>query len=201
MAVFTCAPNWKGIAIKGGWQNHESSLSENEIIELAKQIANIPGMSGPEPAGLHDKFKLLRAALASADQSISITKGIHERENKAHFDIQIGDGAAGTFHVFVAPGQAIIVQGATKDKLQIKRKLAPYIPTGLSVPAAGILQLWPAVFKTADLVERPTVLADLEKPVGRPRGYSLSAGNSAAPPTFKESVSNQSAYHITNRLA
>lgn len=200
MAVFSCAPNWKGIAVKGGWQNHESSLTDNEIIELAKQIANIPGMSGPEPMGMHNKFKLLRAALASADQTICITKGIHERDKKVHFDVQIGNGAAGTFHVFVAPGQAIIVQGTTKDKLQIKRKLAPYVPTGLSVPAEGILQLWPAIFKTADLVERPTVLADLEKPVGRPRGYSLSSGNSSAQPTFSEALNKQSDYHITRRL-
>jgi hypothetical protein len=187
MAIFTCEPGWRGQSVNGKWQNHESSFDETEMVELAKQIVSIPGMSGDEPQGMHAKFKLMRTALASSTESIKITKGIHQRLDKVHFDVKIGNGSAGIFHIFVAPGVAIIVEGTPSSSgSKIKRKLAPYVPTGMSVPDGNILRLWPSQF----------TLSDLEKPVGRPRNYSLSTGNSIAPPRFDEIVKKGSDFHI-----
>jgi hypothetical protein len=184
MPKFELDPGWKGISLKGGWSNHESSLSDDEMLALAGQIKNIPGMSGDEPPVMPPVFKSLRAALASEDAVITITKGLHERDAKAHFDIKIAT-VTGTFHVFVAPGapQTVTVQKLAKQVVQ--RRLAPYMPTGLSIPVANTMRLWPSQYKQSDL----------EKPVGRPRGYSMSIGNSSAPPRTAEVVAGNNDFY------
>lgn len=188
MAVITCDPNWKGLAVRGGWANHESSLDEAEMIALAGQIANIAGMSGPEPEGMHARFRRVREVLASATARLVVTKGIHQRNQKAHFNIQVMDADGGnkslTYEVFVTPGVATIVEGTPTGGKRIQRKLAAYIPCGLSVKD-GVILVWPAIFE----------LADLEVPVGRPRGYSFSQGNSLAPASMAEVLQGQSAFH------
>jgi hypothetical protein len=191
VAVIKCAEGWKGLAVRGGWANHESNFTEDDMITLAGQIVNVEGMSGLEPANMNALFKRVRNALASATDKISITKGIHQRDSKAHFDIEVsnGDGSSVSpvFHVFVKPGVEQIVEGGkTSGGTRIKRKLAEYIPSGLSVKS-GVILTWPSQFQ----------LVDLEKPVGRPRGYSFNVGNSQAPANFAEMTKGQSAFHKT----
>lgn len=191
--MIACDPNWKGQAVRGGWANHESSLTEAEMIALATQISGIQGMSGLPVPPMNAHFLRVRTALASATEKILITKGIHQRDKKAHFNIQITDANDAnrslTYEVFVKPGVAKIFEGAaTAGGTKIKRRLAEYIPSGLSVKD-GVILTWPAVYE----------LVDLEKPVGRPRGYSFSLGNSAAPATFAEITKGQSAFHLTSK--
>ena len=191
MAVISCSTGWMGLAVKGGWANHECSFSELEMVALAGQIVNLAGMSGVEPVDMNANFKRVRDALASATDKINIVKGIHQRDAKVHFDIQIssGDGSnlSVMYHVFVVPGVAAIVEGGvTRGGTRIKRKLAAYIPSGLSCKV-GVMLTWPAAF----------ALVDLEKAVGRPRGYSFSVGNSAPPASFAELAKVGSAYHLT----
>jgi hypothetical protein len=182
MAVITCEPGWKGAGGIGVWANHESSLSDDEMIALAGAMTGIAGMTGPLQPGMHAHFHRVRNALASATDKIKIVKGIHERDSKVHFDIKISDanGANETamYHVFVVPGAVSIHTGAPSPSgTRVQRKLAAYNPSGLSI-RDGVMFTWPAAF----------LLADLEKPVGRPRGYSFSLGNSSAPPTLAELV-------------
>ncbi len=182
MAVITCEPGWKGAGGVGVWANHESSLSEDEMIALTGDLIGLEGMSGPLPEGMNAHFKRVRDALASATDKIKVVKGIHQRDSKVHFDIKISDGnganETATYHVFVVPGTVSIHTGAKNASgISVQRKLAAYSPSGLSIKA-GVMLNWPAAFR----------LTDLEKPVGRPRGYSFSLGNSSAPPTFAELV-------------
>ncbi|MCW8307567.1 hypothetical protein AruPA_11005 [Acidiphilium sp. PA] len=188
MAIITCETGWKGMSNQGKWSNHESSLSEAEMIDLAGQISLIAGMSGDDPVGMDAKFKAVRAALASSTATIKITKGIHQRDSKAHFDIVVSGTEGGTFHVFVIPGVATShTGGKSYSGKTIVRQLAAYIPSGLSVND-GVIKTWPSQFK----------LAELEKPVGRPRGYSLSIGNSLPPPTFLEATTKNPVYYAVN---
>jgi hypothetical protein len=164
------------------WANHESSLDEDEMIALTGLLTGLPGMSGPLPPGMNAHFQRVRNALASATDLIKIVKGIHQRDSKVHFDIKITDGdgknPSPTYHVFVVPGVVTIHTGAKNASgISVQRKLAAYSPSGLSVKV-GVMHTWPAAF----------LLSALEKPVGRPRGYSFSLGNSSAPPNFAELV-------------
>jgi hypothetical protein len=59
------------------------------------------------------------------------------------------------------------------------------MPTGLSIPVANTMRLWPSQYKQSDL----------EKPVGRPRGYSMSIGNSSAPPRTAEVVAGNNDFY------
>jgi hypothetical protein len=195
MPVYSCAEGWKGIAVKGGWANHESNFTEDDMKKLAAQIVNIDGMTGPEKPGMHALFKRVRTALASETDKIVVTKGIHQRDSKAHFDIQVssgdGTGTSPVFHVFVKPGVEKIVEGGvTKGGTAIKRKLADYVPSGLSAKD-GVIRTWPSQF----------ALVDLEKPIGRPRGYSFNTGNSQAPASFMEITQGQSKFHLTYKPA
>ena len=182
MAVITCEPGWKGAGGVGVWANHESGLNEDEMIALTGELISLAGMSGPLPPGMNAHFQRVRDALASATDQIKIVKGIHQRDSKVHFDIKISDanGAneTATYHVFVVPGAVTIHTGAKNPSgVSVQRKLAAYSPSGLSIKV-GVMLTWPAAFR----------LTDLEKPVGRPRGYSFSLGNSSAPPTFAELI-------------
>lgn len=182
MAVITCEPGWKGAGTVGVWANHESGLNEDEMIALTGELAGLEGMSGPLPPGMNAHFQRVRDALASATDQIKIVKGIHQRDSKVHFDIKIsaadGSNETATYHVFVVPGAVTIHTGAKNASgTSVQRKLAAYAPSGLSIKA-GVMLTWPAAF----------LLADLEKPVGRPRGYSFSLGNSTALPTMAELI-------------
>lgn len=181
MAI-VCADTWQGTANNGKWDNHESSLSKDEMIALA---GTIPGLftTDPLPPGTPQCFIDLAESFKSG--TVTITKGIHQRDSKVHFDVTGSKGVTrGTFHVFVVPGvDKIAVSpkigwGAPKlTGKTVERTLFAYAVSGLSYRVGAMDHLFPAVFAQ---------LADLEKPLGRPRGKSFSAGNSNAVPTNSE---------------
>ena len=61
----------------------------------------------------------------------------------------------------------------------------PLPPGGLSLGVGGMIKSFPAVIP----------LATLEKPFGRPRGYSFNVGNSTAVATSSEMVAGFSDFH------
>ena len=184
MPNITCQTGWMGASINGKWSNHESNMTEADMIALAALIANIPGMSGAAVPGMDASFAAVRTVMASVGDNLVITKGIHERNTKVHFDIQIA-AVAGTFHVFLTAGVVSIHTGAATNNKVTQRKLAPYVPSGLSIKTNGIIQTFPALIP----------LATLEQPFGRPRGYSFNVGNSTAVATGAEVVSGISDFH------
>lgn len=192
------APGWKGTANQGKWDNHESSLNDAEMKALVLKIADIAGMKAPLADTMHAKFRGLATALAAGDDvTITVTKGIHERDTKCHFDVQ-APGVAGTFHVFLAPGGSHVITGTyaptggwgPKKKYQVEWTLTEFLPSGLSIPSGGRgspMLTWPAVM----------AVSALEKGFGRPRRYSFSAGNSTAPVTSADTSGSHAYRKVT----
>ncbi len=178
MAV-KCAPDWRGTSNNGKWANHESSLNEDEMKKLGESIATL---LQDIPDDSEQCFKDLAKALKSG--TVTITKGIHQRDSKVHFDVQSSIGVKGTFHVFVVPGADISVISpkvgwGEKDLMgkTVTRSLFQYVVSGLSYRIGATDHLYPALF---------TMLSEVEKPLGRPRGKSFSLGNSTAQVTHAE---------------
>lgn len=180
MAI-TCDDSWRGSSNNGRWENHESNLSKDEMIALAGQIGSLPGFAAL-PVGTAQCFKDLAAALVSGN--VVITKGIHQRDSKVHFDVRCSPGVTGTFHVFIKAGTDSAVASAPVNwglpSLKGKtftRSLFQYEVSGLSYRVGGADLLYPACFARLD---------ELEKPLGRARRNSLCIGNSSAVPTVSE---------------
>jgi len=183
MAVVVEA-GWRGVSNQGKWDNHESNLSEDEIKALAESIINIPGFKAPVPETAQC-FKDLSNALQNG--TVTVTKGIHQRDSKVHFDVKSSIGATGTFHVFVKAGDTSAVPsspvvggwGIAKDMIgkTVTRNLFAYVVSGLSYRVGGMDYLFPTAF---------VALTDLEKPLGRERRNSLCVGNSQAAPSRSE---------------
>ena len=115
---------------------------------------------------------------------VTVRKGIHQRDSKAHFLLQIPAHATArqtvynSYHVYVAPGG---VNGRLPNESYYKKNSATsydkkgdffrYRPTGIGVTTGGaVMALWPPQFQ----------IHELEVPLGRPRGSSLSTGNTTA---------------------
>lgn len=184
MAV-VCAQGWQGTSNQGRWENHESGMSDDEMKALGETIARLPGMDNP-PNGTEQCFKDLSSALKGG--TVTITKGIHQRDSKVHFDVTSSVGVKGTFHVFVKTGaeSKVIsppvptVGWGIPDKAKgksVERSFFAYEVSGLSYRIGNVDLLYPAAF---------TRLDELEKPLGRSRRQSLCLGNSAALPTRSE---------------
>ncbi len=176
--------NWKGSSNIGGWDNHESNLSESEMEPLAAAIINLPDLKNPGPQ-TEQCFKDLSQALQSG--TVTVTKGIHQRDSKVHFDVKCTGGSKGTFHVFVTAGSEVQKESS---KLQagwgvpenlvgksVMRNLFQYVVSGLSYRVGKVDYLFPSNFQ---------ILSDLEKPLGRERRRSLCLGNSTPVPTHIE---------------
>lgn len=183
MAV-VCATGWKGSSNNGKWENHESSLSDTEMKALGETIVDLAEMKNL-PLGTQQCFKDLASALKTG--TVTITKGIHQRDSKVHFDVQSSVGVSGTFHVFVVPGADVAVispkVGWGDPRLTgktVTRSLFKYVVSGLSYRIGSVDHLYPSIFAT---------LSEVEKPLGRPRGKSFSLGNSTAPVTHAEKQS------------
>lgn len=183
MAV-VCAVGWQGLANNGKWANHESSMNETEMKALGETIINLSDMNAL-PAGARQCFKDLASALKTG--TVTITKGIHQRDSKVHFDVTSSVGANGTYHVFVKTGADVSVisprvgWGAPgKMGKTVTRSLFGYEVSGLSCRTGNVDYLYPAIF---------TLLSEVEKPLGRPRSSSFSIGNSTAPVTASEQAS------------
>ncbi|HUD28909.1 MAG TPA: hypothetical protein VMQ93_08565 [Novosphingobium sp.] len=184
MAV-TCKDGWQGVSNRGNWDNHESGLSEAEMIALAGQIPLLPGFTAMV-AGTPQCFQDLAEAFKSGD--VKITKGIHQRDAKVHFDVTSSIGVTGTFHVFVKTGaeSSVIsppvpttgwgIPTNAKGKT-VTRSFFSYEVSGLSYRIGAVDLLYPAAF---------TRLDELEKPLGRTRRSSLCLGNSTALPSRSE---------------
>jgi hypothetical protein len=149
---------------------------------LGETIINLGDMNNLPP-GVRQEWKDLAAGIKNG--TVTITKGIHERDSKVHFDVKSSVGALPrpTFHVFVKAGDDVVVTsppgggwGPTKGKT-IDRSLFKFVVTGLSFKVGDAFHLYPAMFVT---------IADVEKPLGRPRSKSLSIGNSSAPYSASE---------------
>jgi hypothetical protein len=183
MAI-TCASDWRGTSGSGGkWANHESNLSADEMIALATTIIDLGEMNNL-PTTAAQCWKDLATSLKTG--SVEITKGIHQRESKVHFDVTGSVGANGTYHVFVKAGDSTPVTSSPllwgppnlKGKTYT-RNLFKYAVSGLSCKVGGTMKLYPAIYVT---------LSDVEKPLGRARGQSFSTGNSKATPTLAEQL-------------
>jgi len=180
MAI-TCASDWRGLSRNGNYANHESNLNENEMIALAAGIINLGEMNNL-PAKADQCWKDLASGLKSGN--VKVTKGIHQRDTKVHFDVTSSVGNNGTYHVFVKAGDSLAVPSSPvqwgppglKGKTYT-RNLFKYEVSGLSCVVGGTAKLYPSVFVT---------LGDVEKPLGRARSSSFSIGNSTAVPTATE---------------
>jgi len=175
-ATIEFSGNWSGT--DDDYDNHESSLSDDEMKPLVKSILLLSGMDNP-PLLMPAIFKTLSAAMQDSDETIVVTKGIHQRNDKVHFNIKI-KGLVPVYHVFVGPGDNVEVEsspaiagwGISQSNVgkTIKRTLFEYKTTGLSIVTGGnVCLLWPAQFSQ---------LSELEKPLGRKRSTSFSIGNS-----------------------
>lgn len=183
MAVIVDA-GWRGVSNQGKWDNHESNLSEDEIKALAEAIINLPNLKVPAPETAQC-FKDLSNALQNG--TVTVTKGIHQRDSKVHFDVKSSIGVTGTFHVFVKAGENSAVEsapiaggwGIAKDMVgkTVTRNLFNYVVSGLSYRVGGMDYLFPAAF---------LALTELEKPLGRARRNSMCVGNSQATPSRSE---------------
>ena len=178
MAV-VCDPGWKGTSSNGKWDNQESNLGEAEMIALGEAIIDLAEMKAL-PTSIRRCFKDLSAALTGG--TVTITKGIHQRDDKVHFDVKISSGVAGTFHVFLKTGEEANVISPpvqpgwgisdTINGKTVTRSLFKYQISGLSYRASpGVDYLYPPLFVT---------LSELEKPIGRPRRSSFCQGNATA---------------------
>ena len=184
LVAVVCEPGWRGTSNNNKWDNHESSLSEAEMIELGKSIINL-GQMNNLPTGTRKCFKDLAAALKTG--TVTITKGIHQRDSKVHFDVQASGDTTGTFHVFVKTGEDVsIISPPIKAGWGISpslvgktvtRSLFKFVVSGLSYRAGSVDYLYPAIF---------TQLSEVEKPLGRARSSSFSTGNSTAVVTRTE---------------
>lgn len=185
MAV-VCDPGWKGTSNNGKWDNHESNLSDAEMIKLGEAIIDLAEMKAL-PTSTRQCFKDLSAALTGG--TVTITKGIHQRDDKVHFDVKISSGVKGTFHVFLKTGEEASVISPpvpstgwgipthAKGKT-VTRSLFKYQISGLSYRATpSVDYLYPPLFVT---------LSELEKPIGRSRRSSFCQGNSTAAVTRSE---------------
>lgn len=151
------------------------------MIALAARIINLGDMN-KLPATADQCWKDLASGLKTGD--VTITKGIHQRDSKVHFDVTSSVGNNGTYHVFVKAGDSIAVDSSPvnwgppglKGK-SYTRNLFEYEVSGLSCVVGGTAKLYPSVFVT---------LGDVEKPLGRARSSSFSTGNSTAVPTASE---------------
>lgn len=177
MAV-VCETGWRGTSNNNKWDNHESSLSEAEMIELGKSIINL-GQMNSLPSTTRKCFKDLAAALKTG--TVTITKGIHQRDSKVHFDVVASGDTKGTFHVFVKTGEEVSVisppvasgWGISPGLVgkTVTRSLFKFVVSGLSYRSGSVDYLYPAAF---------TMLSQVEKPLGRARSTSFSTGNSTA---------------------
>jgi hypothetical protein len=164
--------------------NHESSLNEAEMTALCKRILRyVDNMEdAAKPEAMDDRFWELSHALQEKDGApdVTVRKGVHQRDSKAHFTLQIVAGKARlgdyyhSYHVFVAAGG---INGRLPDPVRYQKgpdgeyhqqSFFMYRPTGIGVTTGGgVFALWPAQFR----------IEELELPLTRPRRTSFSLGN------------------------
>ncbi len=181
MPVIEFAADWnKPVKLDQGLgklvENHESSLSQDEMTALVLAVLDIPGM-GELPAEMPEPIKALAERLASKDGRVQVQKGIHQRDSDVHFTIALLPLTAGGYHIWLKAGGDVVVNtgpvkwGAPSAKGKVAhRNLFKYQPTGLSFleGKAKVEHKWPAMF----------VVSKGNMPLGRPRGQSFSVGNS-----------------------
>lgn len=195
MPVITFADDWnKRVKLDQGFgkevENHESSLSEDEMKALVLAILDIPGMKAPPPE-MPDTIKALAERLSSADGRVLVQKGIHQRDTDCHFTVALLPLEAGGYHVWLKAGEDVVVNtGPVKwgsaDRVGKvgHRNRFKYVPSGVSFlqGKAKVETKWPAMF----------VISKGHMPIGRARGQSFSIGNSALAasivPTASEAV-------------
>lgn len=175
-----------GQTVTGNYLNHESSLSEQEMRDLCMRVPRyVDKMSDDtKPDAMDGRIWNLGQRLKNNSGVVTVRKGIHQRDSKAHFLLQIPAHATArqtvynSYHVYVAPGG---VNGRLPNKSYYKKNSATsydkkgdffrYRPTGIGVTTGGaVMALWPPQFQ----------IHELEVPLGRPRGSSLSTGNTTA---------------------
>lgn len=136
------------IKFEKGWDesddNHNSNTTEDQMRQLVVNIRNIYGMGDNQIAEMPNAFKLLAAALAGADQTIWVVKGIHYAEGFTHFTIRLVQSYWDeVMHVYVNEGK--IEEFLTAGKTGVVQ-LYNYKPVGLSTKFNSIVQKWPASF-------------------------------------------------------
>jgi hypothetical protein len=168
-----------GNTVIGEHPNHESSLSEDEMRSLCMRILRyVDNMNDATKPAQMDKRIWNLAQRLKNDGDVTVRKGIHQRDSKAHFLLQIplseGKDVFHSYHVWVAPGG---VNGKLPDEARYEKNLETaytkkeffqYRPTGIGVTTGGQqMALWPSQFQQHQL----------EVPLGRTRGTSFSTGN------------------------
>lgn len=168
-----------GQTVTGVYPNHESSLSKAEMVALCmRTLRYVDNMNDAvKPAQMDPRIWDLALRLRN-DGAVTVRKGVHQRDSKAHFLLQIPvpkrKDVFHSYHVWVAPGG---VGGRlpnetryekSSDTTYTKKDFFQYRPTGIGVTTAGqVMALWPPQFQQHDL----------EVPLGRTRGSSFSTGN------------------------
>ncbi len=160
------AEGWNGY--DRGMKNHQSSLSGDEMLELAGKIVDLSKLKAAGD-GVDDFWQKLSYELQSG--VVWLTKGIHEIDDRPHFNICMERKFyEQTIEVFVfksvtfeekvsGPAIAKGVVGKT-----VTRQLHPYRIAGMSVIYRGIFYTFPAQYSLGT--------------TKRDRRMSLSIGNS-----------------------
>jgi hypothetical protein len=175
-----------GETVTGNYLNHDSSLSEQEMRDLCMRILRyVDNMDdAAKPKAMDKRIWDLGRRLKSDSSVVTVRKGIHQRDSKAHFLLQIPAHATArqtvynSYHVYVAPGgvngklpNESYYQTNSETSYDKKGDFFRYRPTGIGVTTGGaVMALWPPQFQ----------IHELEVPLGRPRGSSLSTGNTTA---------------------
>jgi hypothetical protein len=97
-------------------ENHDSGLDKGEMIALASRICeDVPGMKNP-PVGMPLAIKKLSEVLrgtTTSDPPIIFEKGIHQ-DSQLHFTLKVNFAHKGSFHIYVAKGDATTVYSKPK---------------------------------------------------------------------------------------
>jgi hypothetical protein len=101
-----------GQTVTGTYLNHESSLSEQEMRDLCMRILRyVDNMNdAAKPKAMDRRIWDLGQRLKNNSGVVTVRKGIHQRDSKAHFLLQIAARTTPqqtvyhSYHVYVAPG-------------------------------------------------------------------------------------------------
>lgn len=148
--------------------NHESDLPFDEVTRIvAESVALFPDGKVPGEGGRYlDAFK---AALQSADTTITVIKGIHQRNSKPHIRASIEfEGATLSYHVNLITADRI-TEGI--DGSQLSKKLQRFVWRAAQV-TVGVA---PAPGKEKVYYQQPVGEAP-KSSGGRARGMSFTQG-------------------------
>ncbi len=171
-------------AVEGGYRDHDSKYTEAEVIELVRQAGSLKGIRGE---GTPDYIKAFVKDCVDGDETVFITKGIHQRWNEKpqpHITFYFQSSSSEirlSGHVFLSQEVASQIIGGHGSSSSTYR----WHTVGISISAQihGPFHLWPAMFK----IESIEVDGIQSQTIRRKRGNSvnLNVGTNVVSPPYK----------------